>query len=92
MLTDCLPCILVLWGRVSRQPKLDHLVLCTCESVERVNQFWKNVGKVETILNKEVFYKEISVCLNLWKEGLYVYYDSESTLTVKISFVKYKVF
>ena len=35
----------VLWRRIFRQPKLDHLVLCVCESVEGVNQFLKGVGK-----------------------------------------------
>ena len=45
MLTDCLPYIVVLWG-VFRQPKLGHLVLCVCQSAERVNQFLKGVGKV----------------------------------------------
>ena len=38
MLTDCLPYILVLWGGIFRQPKLDHLVLCVCESAERVKK------------------------------------------------------
>ena len=46
MLTDCLPYIVVLRGGIFRQPKLDHLVLCVCESAERVNQFLKGVGKV----------------------------------------------
>ena len=44
MVTDCLPYILGLWGRIFRQPKLNHLVLFVCESVERVNQFLKGVG------------------------------------------------
>ena len=46
MLTDCLSYILVLWGGNFRQTKLDHLVLCVCKSVERVNQFLKGVGNV----------------------------------------------
>ena len=46
MLTDCLPYILVLGGGIFRQPKLDHLVLCVSEFVERVNQALKGVGKV----------------------------------------------
>ena len=46
MLADYLPYILVLWRGIFRQPKLDHLVLCVCESVERVIQFSKGVGKV----------------------------------------------
>ena len=46
MLTDCLPYISTLCGGIFRQPKRDHLVLCVCESVERVNQFLKGVGKV----------------------------------------------
>ena len=46
MLTDYLPYILVLCGGIFRQSKLDHLALCVCEPVERVNQFLKGVGKV----------------------------------------------
>ena len=46
MLTDCLPYILVLWGRIFRQAELSRLVLCVRESVERVNQFLKGVGKI----------------------------------------------
>ena len=38
-LTECLPYILFLWGGILRQPKLEYLVLCVCESEERVNQF-----------------------------------------------------
>ena len=77
MLTDCFPYILVLWGGIFRQPKSDYLVLCVCESAERVNQFLKGVGKdwlkqflMETQFPKksnfikEQFYQEIWVCLN----------------------------
>ena len=46
MLRDCLAHILPLWEGIFGQPKLDHLVLCVCHYVERVNQFLKGVGKV----------------------------------------------
>ena len=46
MLTDRLPYILVLWGGIFRQPKVDHLVLYVCEPVERVDQFLKDIGRI----------------------------------------------
>ena len=98
MLTDCLPYFLVSWGGLSRQSKLDHLVLCACESVERVKQFLKCVGKVWLnyflikIQLSSAILSGIWVCFNPWKEGLYVHYDPKSTLAVKIYFAKFKVF
>ena len=40
MLADGLPCILDLLGGLFRHSKLDHLVLCVCESAEKLNQGW----------------------------------------------------
>ena len=33
ILTECLPYSFLLWDGILRQPDLDHLVLCACETV-----------------------------------------------------------
>ena len=44
-LTECLPYNFVLREGILRQPELDHLLLCTCEAVAKMSQFWKVSGK-----------------------------------------------
>ena len=45
ILTEYLPQHFVLLEGILRQPKLNHLVLCVCEAVARINQFLKLLGK-----------------------------------------------
>ena len=73
-------------------------MLCVCESVERVNQFLKGVGKfwlkqflIKIQFSRAILSGNFSMFESL-KRGVYVYYDSKSSLVIKISFVKYKVF
>ena len=44
MLTECLPCNLVSYEGILRQPEVDRLVLIVCEAVARINQFFKVLG------------------------------------------------
>ena len=99
MLTDFLPYILVLWRGIFRKSKLDHLVLCVCESVDTVNQFLKGVGRIwlKYFLIKVQFSRVIlsgvfSMFDSLKRGAAYVFCVSKSTLAVEVSFVKYKVF
>ena len=45
ILIECLPYNFVLREGILRQPELDHLVLCNCEAVAKVNQFLEVFGK-----------------------------------------------
>ena len=45
ILTGCLPYNFVLRKGTLRQPELDHLLLCICEAVAKMSQFWKGFGK-----------------------------------------------